>query len=582
MKKKFQFTIRMKLMTISFLLLTIPLVILGLLSYQKTTSSLNKLGEKNLKNSVEMTIELIDALNKEVEKGTLSLEEAQEQVKVAILGEKNADGKRSINKNFDLGENGYMYIIDQKGTLIAHPVIEGRQGWNDEDSKGVKFNQKMIKTGNEGGGLTYYEWALPDNENRIEKKVAYSKTDPHWGWVVCAGTYLMDFNQPANDLLVFLMIVIGATIVIGFFIVWLFSNSISKPIHAVSERMHLLANGDLTQGEIKIRSKDETQNLAHAINQLQNKLKEMITNISNASEVLTSHSEEMTHSANEVKAGSEQVSTTMQELASGAETQASSASDMAAKMEVFVEKVQDASEKGEHIESVSREVLEIAGKGNKLMMSSTEQMSKIDEIFQQSVDKVLGLNGHLQKITKLVSVIQGIADQTNLLALNAAIEAARAGENGKGFAVVADEVRKLAEQVSVSISDITSIVDNIQNESKNVVDALKSGYQEVEQGTEQIKNTGATFQTINKAVTDMVHHIQTIASNLTEIASNSREMNRSIEEIASISEQSAAGIEQTSAAAEQTSSSMEEVANSSEQLAKLAEELNEFVRQFKL
>lgn len=56
MKKKFQFTIRMKLMTISFLLLTIPLVILGLLSYQKTTSSLNKLGEKNLKNSVEMTM----------------------------------------------------------------------------------------------------------------------------------------------------------------------------------------------------------------------------------------------------------------------------------------------------------------------------------------------------------------------------------------------------------------------------------------------------------------------------------------------------------------------------------------------
>lgn len=175
MKKKFQFTIRMKLMTISFLLLTIPLVILGLLSYQKTTSSLNKLGEKNLKNSVEMTIELIDALNKEVEKGTLSLEEAQEQVKVAILGEKNADGKRPINKNFDLGENGYLYIIDQKGTLIAHPVVEGRQGWNDEDSKGVKFNQKMIKTGNEGGGLTYYEWALPDNENRIEKKSPIQK-----------------------------------------------------------------------------------------------------------------------------------------------------------------------------------------------------------------------------------------------------------------------------------------------------------------------------------------------------------------------------------------------------------------------
>lgn len=192
------------------------------------------------------------------------------------------------------------------------------------------------------------------------------------------------------------------------------------------------------------------------------------------------------------------------------------------------------------------------------------------------------LDNQTQEISKLVSVIQEVADQTNLLALNAAIEASRAGEHGKGFAVVADEVRKLAEQVSVSVSEITGIVTGIQSESAEVAKSLENGYREVEQGTRDITKTTETFNGINDEIADMGDLISEITETLADFAASSERLNRSIEEIASISEESASGVEETAATSQQSSSSMEEVAVGSDKLAALAEDMNRQVRRFTL
>ena len=382
------------------------------------------------------------------------------------------------------------------------------------------------------------------------------------------------------------MIVVGVisifVILISMAIAIISANSISKPLRAVTDRMKVIAKGNLSNEPLQTNLRDEIGQLIQSTNEMSEITRGLLQEIGEVSETVSSQSNELSQSANEVRGGTEQISTTMEELANGSESQANNASSVSTTMATFTTKVTEANRDGEHMQEASNKVLSLTTDGSKSMEDSTNQMKVIDQIVHEAVEKVEGLNVHSQNISELVEVIQDIAEQTNLLALNAAIEAARAGEHGKGFAVVADEVRKLAEQSSESVQNITGIVQNIQQESNAVASSLRNSYKEVEEGSNQISNTGQTFNAISSSVSSMINDMNHVFNNLTDIATSTEKINGSIEDIAAVSEQSAAGVEETSAASQQANSSMDEINRSSSELAKLAEKLNGLVQRFKI
>lgn len=391
-----------------------------------------------------------------------------------------------------------------------------------------------------------------------------------------------DIQQNVTILLPVGIVISLAAIVLGITIAMITAKMITKPIQTVMERMSLIASGHLNNERLTVNARDEIGQLVSATNDMNDSMRKIMMRITDVSRTVSAHSEELTQSANEVRLGTEQITSTMEELASGAETQADQSSDLSSVMTNFTEQIEEVNRNALEVQEESNQVLELTNDGSVLMDSSTNQMESIDTMVQATVEKVGGLDGQTQEISKLVTVIQDIAAQTNLLALNAAIEAARAGENGRGFAVVADAVGMLAEQVGRSVTDISEIVHNIQTEFSEVTNELNQGYEEVKAGTIQIQNTGEKFTSIRDSVTDMVGNMQKISENVSDFATSSQQMNGSIQEIAAVSEEAAAGIEQTSASSEQTSSSMEEVAKSATELAQLAEDLDELVNQFQV
>ncbi|WP_417228427.1 methyl-accepting chemotaxis protein [Amphritea sp.] len=142
------------------------------------------------------------------------------------------------------------------------------------------------------------------------------------------------------------------------------------------------------------------------------------------------------------------------------------------------------------------------------------------------------LSANSTEISKMSSVIQGIADQTNLLSLNAAIEAARAGESGKGFAVVASEVRNLAHHSQVSAVQITQKIESVQ---------------------QHITSTSEKMSHLTSSANDSLQRSEEVCSQLDLVYGSTQALTGQVIQVAVSTEQQSQAAAEIAALAEQVS-----------------------------
>ncbi|WP_425331747.1 methyl-accepting chemotaxis protein [Pseudomonas syringae] len=311
-----------------------------------------------------------------------------------------------------------------------------------------------------------------------------------------------------------------------------------------------IANGKLDT-VIDTSSHDE---LPKAFDRMQNRLREMIQQISQA--------------ANQLVVAVQQISGASEQLSGAIQEQSTSASAMAATIEELTVSIHHVSENADEAHELASRSGQQSKDGAQVIENTLSSMNGIARTVQLSSTQVAGLGQHSEHISSIVSVIQGIADQTNLLALNAAIEAARAGEQGRGFAVVADEVRSLAGRTSASTQEITTMVARIQQSTREAVTSMEAGVAQVDKGMAVTAEVERAISDILDATLSTTQLVNDITRTIGEQSLASNEIAHQVEMIASMSEGNSRVIGQT--------------ASTTDELSVMAGQLSQSVDRFQL
>jgi len=576
---KFSRSIQGKLIIISLALLIIPSLVIGLASYNKAKKGMDDIGEQVIKNSVESSLQLIELANESVKRGDIPLEVAQEQVREALLGPKDSEGKRPSNYPGDLGEYGYIYALDEKGTFLAHPTREGENLWDGKDSNGHYFIQEVTEKALAGGGFTQYEFELP-GQDVLADKIIYSAKDPNWGWIIASGTYMQDFNKEANSLLLVIGITLLGAIIIGTAVVILVSRHLALPVRKLSKRVREVAKGNLTVEIENLQRSDEIGQLNEGFNEMVDQLKTLITDVEEAIVEIQSTSSNLTSVAEETNAYGDEIVKAINEVSDGAVKQASDAEDtnrtaidFAQQIEVLHDKNEVMLEASQHMKRSNQEGLLNLNNLKEKSHESSELINNVYAVFNSLIVKVREIEG-------IVGTITEISDQTNLLALNASIEAARAGEHGKGFAVVAEEVRKLADQTSVATELVRTTLKGIESETNLVNNEMKKTNVIVHQQNDSVAITESSFKEIELAVEKIIAVIGEMTAGVEYLNGSKDNMMQSIESIAMISEKNAAASEEVTASVDEQQRAIQLVSESSSDLTDEITALQESIKRF--
>lgn len=423
-------------------------------------------------------------------------------------------------------DSSYAYLVASDGTMLYHPTPEKiGQPVENEVVLGVVSELQA--------GRVPADEVVLYNFKGVMKYAAYSVTSRNEIVVVSADQ--ADIVAPVNKMVAQMgymsIAVMILCIVIGYIVSLFICNPIKKLTVIIEDTAQLDFRHNPNGAKLRAR-KDETGEMARAVHLMRTNLRDMIADIENASDQITTNVDGLQQITTTVDNMCSDNSATSQELAAGMQETAATTLTINENINVIKNGAEDINAMAAEGAKTSEEVMERARNLRTRTVDAGLKTMNMYNNVKVKADKAIEGSKAVEKINELTSTIMEISSQTSLLALNASIEAARAGEAGRGFAVVATEIGSLADQTSKAIADISVIVKEVNEAVSNMAECLEDTngflentvikeYKGFEEVSDQYQADADVFKTsmndVREAMEGLANSIEAIAAALSGI-----------------------------------------------------------------
>jgi len=474
------------------------------------------------------------------------------------------------------GESGEIYIVGPDNTLRSDSrfFVENKQGyidtlkdkgidaWKEIERKNTSIALQPVNTiGSKQAlsGVTGFD-SFTDYRG-VEVFSAYAPIDVggSLNWAIISeidvdeaykGVEVLS-EQIINEGIIIIIVVS----IISIFAALSIANYLIKPLNELSTKVHELSSGnaDLTS-VVQPSNIPEIDQVGEGVNLFIKKIHGLVLKIKTTTDIFAA-------SGIQLGVTTEQTNKNVIEQSESTDQVANAIQEFSLSIEQVMQETKSAFEATEN----AHEIAEVST--SKAVLASGD-IKKLAEEVQSSTHSISELQGSVEDISNVLSVINTIADQTNLLALNAAIEAARAGEHGRGFSVVADEVRNLASKTQESTVTIQTQIEQLMSATTNAVNSMVSASGSAEHGIELV-------EFVSNSITELGSVIGNIESMNQGISSQTEGQNHSIDFISKRVDR----LQKGSVEVSQASANISSVAS---ELATVAEELKSLTSEFKV